>query len=290
MGLVSNALPLQFWTMSSQTYNESIKALSNGFVLPYPFIHEWKDSDPIKLQVAYETDPEAYYGLKAIDRDGNLIEFLPFIKTVLTSFNEFDLSFSGDNFNGVDLTTYGLVQFVITANNGTLDDLTMDDLTLDTFGDGTDLWKTDYVRFSTSIPVNEFVGSKVLSYRSLKNFASINYPNDGNYFSIRLPAKFFTQRTTTQQSTIPLSNSIINTSEMIKFQTHLEFPVLPDYMLNKIELILSHAVRGSLLIDGAEWTKEEGFNRSPVSGDIRFPMQSGEVWLTQKENLIRNVI
>jgi hypothetical protein len=59
--------------------------------------------------------------------------------------------------------------------------------------------------------------------------------------------------------------------------------MMPDYMHNKIQLALAHAVRGSLLIDGFEWTVTEGYERSN-------PLQFGKVWLSRKNTLIRNII
>jgi hypothetical protein len=53
-------------------------------------------------------------------------------------------------------------------------------------------------------------------------------------------------------------------------------------------LALAHAVRGSLLIDGFEWTVTEGYERS--NPDKRNPLQFGKVWLSRKNTLIRNII
>lgn len=286
MGQVSNALPFQFWRINSQTYNEQ----TNGFVRSRPFIHEWQSGDHIKLQVGYETDLTATYALKAVDRNGDLIDYLPYTKTALIGFNEFDVSFTSDNFNGKDLVSYGLVQFFIVLNNGTLDDETLDSDTLDTWGDGDTVYKTDYIRFSLEIPINEYSGSKVLSYKSIANYASINYPNDGNYFSLRIPCKFFTEREKIIQTSINLTSKVIDTSEFIVNQRWLQIPILPDYMIKKIGVALGHTVRGSLVIDGLEWTRQEAINRSGPGGDIKFPEQMADVWLTEKNSGVRNII
>ena len=154
---------------------------------------------------------------------------------------------------------------------------------------GTDAFKSDLLKFNTSIAINQGHGSVLMSYKSTVNYAGIVYPNDGNYFNLRIPARFFEQRNNTSQSSIQLSNSkVINTSVILKMQWLLETTMLPDYMHNKIQLALAHAVKGSLLIDGFEWTIDEGYER--VTPDKKNPFRFGKVWLTKKNNLVRNII
>jgi len=288
-GIISNALPFQFWAIADKTYNES----QFGFVRSKPWVHEWQSGDTIKLQVGYETDLTAAYALKAKDRNGNLIAVMPYTKTVLATYNEFDLVFSVNNFGGVDLVPYEYVQFFIIAGvGGTLDDSTLDSGTLDTYGgtDADNLYKTDFHRFRTSIPITPYSGSKVIDYKSLTNYASLNYPNDGSYFHLRIPCKFFTEREQIVQTSINLTSKIIDTSEFIKYQRWLQIPVMPDYMLKKIGLAIGHSVKGSVMIDGLEWTKQEAINRSGPGGDMKYPEQMADVWLTDKNNGVRNII
>lgn len=288
MGVVSNALPFQFWAIGDKTYNES----QFGFVRSKPFIHEWQSGDMIKLQVGYEYDPSVSYSLKAKDRNGNIIAIVPYTKTVLTSYNEFDLSFSVNSFGGQDLVPYEYVQFfIMTGEGGTLDDLTFDSDTLDTYGDDSnDLYKTDFHRFRSLIPITPYSGSKAIGYKSLGNFASLNYPNDGSFFTLRIPCKFFTEREQIVQSSINLTSKIIDTAEFIKYQRWLQIPVMPDYMLKKIGLVLGHSVKGQVIIDGLLWSKQEAINRSGPGGDIKYPEQMADVWLTEKDNGVRNII
>jgi len=156
--------------------------------------------------------------------------------------------------------------------------------------DTADLYKTDFLKFRSEIPINAFSGSKALSYLSLTNYASINYPNDGSFFTLRIPCKFFTQREQIVQSSINLTSKIIDTAEFIKYQRWLQIPVMPDYMLKKIGLVLGHSVKGQVIIDGLRWSKQEAINRSQPGGDIKYPEQMADVWLTEADNGVRNII
>ena len=55
-----------------------------------------------------------------------------------------------------------------------------------------------------------------------------------------------------------------------------------------IELALAHSVSGSVSIEGYDWTKEEGYERNLP--DSKCPKQSGKVWLTRKNQVVRNII
>jgi hypothetical protein len=74
----------------------------------------------------------------------------------------------------------------------------------------------------------------------------------------------------------------------LSLQQYMTVYMMPDYMHNKIQLALAHAVRGSVSIDGFEWTVTEGYERS--NPDKRNPWQFGKVWLSRKNTLIRNII
>jgi len=290
---VSNASPIQFWPINGLTYNES----QFGFVRVRPYIHQWQCGDPIKLQVVDDTLGNIYK-LYAIDRAGVTVSELPmsapmFIPGGLNAYNfEFTADFCGsgtvwdwysgdivDWYSGVpvDLISSSFpqggtyIKFIITAN-------------------GVNAYKSDYHLFKSHIPIDAFNGSKLVYYKQPTNYAGLLYPNNGNYFTLRLPCKFFTERTQTTQTSINLTSKVIDTSEFIKFQRWLQVPVMPDYMLKKLELILGHSVKGSLLIDGLEWTKQEPVNRSGPGGDIKYPQQMADVWLTEKNDAVRNII
>jgi len=154
---------------------------------------------------------------------------------------------------------------------------------------GADAYKSDFVLFSSTITTNASWDTKVIQYLTSKNFAGINGPNDGTYFSLRVPARFFEQRIVSMQDSLVLSNSkVINTSVNMKYQQLFEPVFMPDYMLNKIHLALTCSVRGSVNIDGVEWIHDESFDRQ--TPDPRFAFRKAKTWLTRKNYYVRNII
>lgn len=281
MATISDALPIQFWPVGTQTFNQQV----NAFVDVQYFYQEFLSSDTIKLQVNNETTVTNLYFLKVLDTKNNVVEAVPFTQTSLGGgVYVWDLEFVPSSLS-VPLQD-NFYQLVIGINYEFSFDSTFDS----TFsGGGSDLWISDFVKFSSSIMTNAGWGTQLIQYKSTKNFVGINYPNTGNYFNLRIPARFFLQRTVSQQNSLPLSNSqVINTSLTKKYEQLLETVYMPDYLLNKIEIAFAHAVRGSVMINGVEWTIDESFDRS--SPDPKFSMQMGKVWLTRKNYYVRNVI
>ena len=70
---VSDALPIQFWPMSSETYNERV----NAFVEHRCFFQEFTITDAIKLQVSNEANTDNKYWLRIDDVNGNQVDFKP---------------------------------------------------------------------------------------------------------------------------------------------------------------------------------------------------------------------
>lgn len=205
----------------------------------------------LKFTLAF---PVNYLGLRFFNLNANA--------RIQISLNHFDLSFtSPDN---------QILQFFIRDSN--------------------DLYKSDLHLFKTLMPVDAYNGSQLIRYKQSTNYASLDYPNTGNYFALRLSCKFFTEREVETETSIALTSQVIDTSSFIKYQRWLQIPVLPDYMLRKLGMILAHSKKGSLLIDGIEWTKQESVNRSRPGGDIKYPKQMADVWLTEKNTGVRNII
>ena len=152
---------------------------------------------------------------------------------------------------------------------------------------GQDIFETDPHQFVSTVVINKSNGSKVLNYKSIKNFAGINYPNDGVYFSLRVPCRFYDTQNAKTQNSLPLSGSqIVTTAIESTRQQYFETALIPPYMLDKLELIFQHCVTGSLQIDGVEWQADESFDRS--NPDARSAFRKGKIWLTK--DIIRNVI
>lgn len=280
--IISDALPIQFWPIGADTFNESMF----GFVDKRCFYQEFASGDTIKLQVADTVLSNNYY-LTIHDKDGKFISYLTFTKTTASGYNVFDLEF---NFSSLFINDSYVRVYIVQNLSGTLDDLTFDSATLDTTDFITNrVYKSDLIKISSAIPLNQSWGTKVLNYKSARNFAGIYYPNNSNFFSLRIPCRFFHERNASEQNSINLSNSkVINTSTFQKRQQYLETWYMPDYLLNKIELILAHAVTGQLQIDSVNWTIDETFERA--NADARFAFQRGNVWLSRQNYTVRNVI
>lgn len=146
--------------------------------------------------------------------------------------------------------------------------------------------ETDYVQFSSLTPK-----SVLLQYKSLRNFDGIVYDEESDYFNLRIQGRFFHEGMPVNSKSIPLSRGrIINTSSEVKHGTKLEIQDVPYYMHTKILSALSHAVSGTLLINGIPWVLD------PMEYDMgderpdRYPMRPASIFLTQKNYVTRNVV
>jgi len=277
--VVSEALPVHFWPIGEPTFNESI----NAFIDTRPFYQEWLTSDTIKLQISNETNNDNAYGLRIVDCDGVQIGYLDFTKTIVSGKYCFDVEFTWSSLSLPDQ----YARFYISLNPGTLDDETLDSETLDTLGSGTDIYKSDYHLFSSDIPLTQSYGTKLAYYKSDTNFAGIKYPNNGHYFAFRLPCRFYKTRGVKVTTHLDLSQSNIVTTSIIRTkQQLLKIILLPHYILDKIEDILDHCPKGSVIIDGIEWQDYESFDRADVDERCAFDMAS--TWLSK--GVIRNII
>jgi len=448
---ISEASPIHFWPIGDPTFNEEIAP----FIIHKPYIHEWQCDDPIKLQVGNEQQITNSYFLKIKDKNGNVTNVLPYVKTLITgksvsldflnttfpsvltpwvnynagsgqvnfswtsanlitadgtsgslrqtsnlyqprpdgyfmgwppgnyqiSLNGFNASTGPDastmqaialvSNDGLSWTTLGTsssipsgafgfnlaftipagtyyqfiayqfnigppgniiivrlndthlnaapasdtyaeydltfnassldvpicgtcARFYISSAAGTLDEETLDSDTLDTISDADDLYKSDLHKFSPSVTQNQSWGSRLIYYKAPVNFAGINYPNDGNYFALRVASKFYFPRNQKSQTSLPLSQSKIVTTSIVNIKQRLfETVFMPPYMLNKLELIFQHCVgdgtvdgSGSVKIDKIEWQADESFDRG--SPDVKFAFQDAKTWLS--EGVVRNII
>ena len=270
----SIACPIQFWDISDNTFNES----TFGFVLSRPYYHEWLNTDIIKDQIVDTADN--VYVMSFFDEGGNLITEVNYVKTALAGLYSYDLEFS---FGALPIAISDQ-RVRIYISTGTLDGLTLDSLTLDTSGT---VFKSDFMDVTSSVYNNQGWGSVVINYKSSTNYRGIQYPNNGDYFNLRIPTRFYSERLQQTVNEIQLSDNIIATSRTEKQQIQLEPYQLPAYMMKKIAAALSHDVSGSVQINGVEY-QADNFDWSPT--DTKAPFFKGKVWLTDKDNFTRNII
>lgn len=131
--------------------------------------------------------------------------------------------------------------------------------------------------------------SILIQYTSAQNFAGLIYDDYTGYFTIRIPGIFYQGRTKSEVKTIDLSNSlVINTASSLKSQRKILTKPMPDFMHLKFQLVLSHAISGSVLIDGVSWTQEESYEQEDLNE--LYPLKPANIYLTRKNYLQRNVI
>lgn len=249
--VVSDALPVQFWPVSIDTYNES----EPEGVFPKCFCHPWESTDIIKIQVDLEILDALY--LKIYDSDEILLQTLSFSNTIGTVYT---VSFAP--------STYGLT-----------DDL----ISLKIFRGTTAIFKSDCLDVKTS-----WSETVLITYSNSRNFASLNYTSvsPDPEFYIRIPAVFFQERFPEEDEVIELSNSrSIQLNAQVKAQRLLEVGPMPFYMHRKLKLVLKHQF---VEIAAQEWVKEEPYEQQ--ESNKKWPFRRALCWLTEKDYIIRNVL
>lgn len=128
----------------------------------------------------------------------------------------------------------------------------------------------------------------LITYSDNKSYASLQYSaiSPDPEFYIRIPATFFHERFPEESEVIELSNSrSIQLNGQVKAQRQLEIGHMPYYMHRKMKLILKHQF---VTIDEQDWVQSEPYELTDSSR--RFPMRRANVWLDEKDYIIRNVL
>lgn len=128
----------------------------------------------------------------------------------------------------------------------------------------------------------------LITYSDNKNFASLQYSNvsPDPEFTLRIPAVFFHERFPEESEVIELSNSrSIQLNGQVKAQRLLEIGPMPYYMHRKLKLILKHQF---VTIDDQDWVQSETYELT--EGNRRHPLKKGQVWLDEKDYILRNVL
>jgi hypothetical protein len=130
--------------------------------------------------------------------------------------------------------------------------------------------------------------TKLITYSNESDFAGIVYDNvtPQLQFNLRVPAMLFRAIRPQEQRVHALSNDewIRLWSKMEK-KMKLELGFMPDYMHEKIQLILMH---DNIEIDSLSWKQRDPYE--PVEGNKRNPLFMANVLLTDKDFIKRNLI
>ncbi len=151
-----------------------------------------------------------------------------------------------------------------------------------------EIFHSDECEFVSVWENSNHEGRVSIQYKSIQNFAGLIYDSSSSYFSIDLDARFRKENKVSVQKVLELTEMVLNTASSLKKQRKLTIDDVPDFMHTKIQLILAHAASGSVLIDGKEWSIEEGYEEG--SRPDSYPMTPSEVKLTEKNFYEHNVI
>lgn len=250
--VVSDASPVQFWSILTDTYNQrDIQG-----VFRKCFCAPWQSDDIIRIQIDFGIIDSL--SLKIFDEDDVLIQSLPFISTIGTIYT---VSFSPSTYSITDQ------QIRLAIYRGTNELFTSDCLDIKP----------------------EHHESILITYSSNRNFASLNYSDvspDPEFF-LRVPAIFFRERFPQEKEIIELSNSrSIQLSAQVKAQRLMQIKNMPDYMHRKLLLVLSHQF---VTIDLQDWVLADQYELVPPSNP-RWPLQKAQAWLTEKDYILRSVL
>lgn len=128
--------------------------------------------------------------------------------------------------------------------------------------------------------------TELILYSNNRNYDGLIY-NDispDQEFYIRVPARFFHERNDEEDEVMQLSSSFITLNSTIQAQKLFEVIHGPYYWHRKLQLILKH---DNITIDDQPWIKNDRYEIN--EGNKRGSLKSAQVWLTQKDNIQRNV-
>lgn len=250
--VVSDALPVQFWSVDTDTYNER----EPEGVFRKCFCHPFENSDLIRVQFDFRINDT--FTLRVYDADETLLQTIAFINTLSTVYT---VSFTPSD--------YAIEDEVIS---------------LKIFQGSIERFKSDCIELKET-----WEETVLITYSDNKNFASLNYSlvSPDPEFYIRIPAVFEHSRFPQESEQLELSSSrMIALNSMIKAQKRLETAPMPAHMHRKMILVLHHQF---VEIGNQGWVKEEAYEiQDPPNR--RVAMKKANVWLTEKDYFIRNVL
>lgn len=250
--VVSDACPVQFWSVLTDTFNE--KEVDGIF--RKCFCAPWEADDVIKIQVDFDIIDALY--LKIYDEDDVVLQTLNFS---LVTGTVYSVSFSPSTYNIID-----------------------EQIRLSIFRGTTEIFKSDCLHVKP-----EWDETVLIEYSSNRNFAGLNYSNvsPDPEFQIRIPAIFFNERHPQENEVIELSNSrSIQLNAQLKAQRWLKVKDMPPYMHRKLILVLMHQF---VTIDLQEWVKQDVYEEIPPANP-RWPLYKATCWLTEKDYILRDVL
>lgn len=128
----------------------------------------------------------------------------------------------------------------------------------------------------------------LIRYSNHKNYMGIDYESGSPApeYEIIVPAMFFEESYPLEEEVHPLSNDTWKrTWSRMEGKKLLELGFLPYYMHRKLQFILVH---DEIEIDGVFWVKRDPYEIA--QGNKRYPLKRGQVVLTERDFISRNLI
>lgn len=249
----SDALPVQWWLVECETYNEN-EPQGVHYVC---WCQPWNCDVPILVQFTHTTGGD--YSVRIIAESGEELdqevdEVLPGVyqTTVLLSDNSPDFC-------------HGKVKLQMINN-----------------ADDSVVAKTDCL--DVALEHDEVT---LFEYSNERNYAGLRYEAQSPdlSLSILVPCRFYHPRETEEDNAIELTSSVVITGSEIKTQRLLEVKHAPHYFHKKLQLILKHQ---SVTAVNKSWKKEEKYEKA--EGNNRWPLKSATAYLTETDSVVRNVM
>lgn len=251
--IFSDALPVQFWLTSCETYNE--KEVPGVFTRC--FCAPFNASDEITVQ--FQHTPGYTYTLRVVDEDGQIINESEFTEPQT-----------------------GLYQYSFTPQDLAITD---QQIQLRVISDSGMVARTD------CLDIKEDHDETILiNYHNNRIFSSLNSSvgTPDPEFNLRIPAIFSESddRYPRESEGMTLSNNrSLQLMASITRQRPIKVKPMPSYMHLKTTLALSFS---TVTIDGLTWKLDEAYDKD--AGNPRHSLKKATAWLTDRNYNPRNVL
>lgn len=152
-----------------------------------------------------------------------------------------------------------------------------------------ELFHSDSIDFVSVWANGPNSGRVVVQFKSIQNYAGLHYTSGSPYFNLEVDGRFRKERQNSTVKEVETTENIINTAAVLRTQKKLEINDQAPYMHRKVLMALSHAASGSVLIGGVEYSIGEAYAESEDAPNS-YPLSPAEIWLTEKNSLLHNVI
>lgn len=250
----SNALPIQFWPVEDSTFNE----LEVCGITPVCWCQPIQHDDPILLQ--FQAATGGAYLIKLFDEDDTLVGTSSLTEIATGLYEGTPPAFPADG------------QYQIKIYEDASPDVA--------------ILKSDCLDVKTSHDC-----TNLITYRNTTNFAGLNYlsASPDTTFAIRVKSVFFHEEPFDESEDHELSSdTMVQIWAKLERKKMFEMDFLPYYFHEKLRLILAHQ---DVQVNGESWLKKKDDPYTIVrTGNKRYPLNKGNVLLTDKNFIKRNLL